>query len=108
MITLSENSLYAYVLATIFGLYLGISETVQRAVIPGYVSSDLRGTAFGIFNLVYGSSFFVSNVVFGFLWDSYSLTSAVSYSISMTIIAICGLFLLIKKYPIGNLTGNST
>ncbi len=108
MIALSENSLYAYVLATIFGLYLGISETVQRAIIPRYVSSDLRGTAFGIFNLVYGSSFFVSNVVFGFLWDSYSLTSAVFYSMSMTIIAICGLFVLIKKYPINNLTSSNT
>ncbi len=108
MITLLENSLYAYVLATVFGLYLGISETVQRAVIPRYVSPDLRGTAFGVFNLVYGASFFVSNVVFGFLWDSYSLTSAVAYSISMTIIAICGLFVLIKKYPISNLTSNST
>ncbi|MEX0640193.1 MAG: MFS transporter [Nitrosopumilaceae archaeon] len=107
MIALSQNSLYAYVLATIFGLYLGISETVQRSVIPRYVSSDLRGTAFGIFNLVYGASFFVSNVVFGLLWDSYGLTSAVSYSMSMTLIAICGMFVLIKKHPISNLTGNS-
>jgi Na+/melibiose symporter-like transporter len=30
----ADNSLYAFVLAAIFGLYIGISETVQRAVVP--------------------------------------------------------------------------
>ena len=72
MVILTGNSLYAYVLAAVFGLYMGISETLQRAVIPRYVSSELRGTAYGIYNLVIGSGFFISNVVFGFLWDEYN------------------------------------
>ncbi len=38
----ADNSLYAFVLAVVFGLYLGISETVQRAVIPKHVSPELR------------------------------------------------------------------
>ncbi|MGW8182119.1 MAG: MFS transporter, partial [bacterium] len=35
----------AYIIAAVFGLYNGIVETVQRAMIPGYVDSSLRGTA---------------------------------------------------------------
>ena len=65
-ISYAENSIYANVLAAIFGLYIGISEIVQRAVVPGYVSSELRGTAFGVYNVVLSTSFFVSNIVFGF------------------------------------------
>ena len=38
MLVLSEDIFYAYILAAIFGLYLGISETVLRAVIPRYVT----------------------------------------------------------------------
>jgi MFS family permease len=76
-ISSAENSIYAFVLAAIFGLYIGISETVQRAVVPRYVSSEFRGTAFGVYNVVLGTSFFVSNVVFGFLWDNYNLNVAV-------------------------------
>jgi len=99
MLVLSGNTLYAYVLAVIFGLYMGISETVQRAVIPGYVASELRGTAYGLYNLVIGTTFFVANVAFGFLWDNYGLTAAVSYSVITAIAAVSGMFMFIRKYP---------
>lgn len=100
MATLSADVFYAYVIAVVFGLYVGISETVQRAVVPRFVPSELRGTAFGLFNLVIGSCFFVSNVIFGFLWDNYNLHSAVSYSIVLTIIAGVAMYFFIRKYPV--------
>jgi MFS family permease len=98
MVLLSGNFIYAYVLAAVFGLYVGISETVQRAVVPRFVSSELRGTAFGLFNLVIGVCFFASNVVFGFLWDNFSLATAVSYSMTATAIAGAGMSLFVRKY----------
>jgi MFS family permease len=102
MVGLSENSHYAYLLAAIFGLYVGISETVQRAVIPRYISSDLRGTAFGLYNVVVGTSFFISNMTFGFLWDNYNLGTAITYSIIFTSTAIIGMFAFVKKYTVIN------
>ena len=98
MLILSQNTLYAYILAAIFGLYIGISETVQRAVIPMYIASELRGTAYGLYNVVIGTTFFVANVVFGFLWDNFSLTAAVSYSMITAITAVAGMFMFIKSY----------
>lgn len=98
MLVLSQNTLYAYILAAIFGLYIGISETVQRAVIPMYVASELRGTAYGLYNVVIGTTFFVANVVFGFLWDNSSLTAAVSYSMITAITAVAGMLMFIKSY----------
>jgi MFS family permease len=98
MLLFSENTFYAYILAAIFGLYMGISETVQRAVVPKYVVSELRGTAYGLYNVVIGTTFFVANVVFGFLWDNYSLDTAISYSIIMTVAAISGMFIFIMRY----------
>lgn len=94
----SKNSLYPYVFAAMFGLYLGISETVQRAIVPKYVSSELRGTAFGLFNIVIGVSFFISNVIFGFLWDSYNFSFAALYSVVLSLLAIAGMFIFLKKY----------
>jgi MFS family permease len=93
------NSLYAYVLAAVFGIYVGISETLQRAVVPRYVSSDLRGTAYGIYNVVVGIGFFASNVVFGYLWDNFNLGIAISYSMLFAFAAIAGMFIFIKKHP---------
>jgi MFS family permease len=98
MILISGNTFYAYMLASIFGLYMGISETVQRAVVPRYVISELRGTAYGLYSLVIGITFFVANVVFGFLWDNYGLDTAVYYSITVTVAAIFGMLAFIRRY----------
>ena len=97
------NALYAYILAAVFGLYIGISETLQRAVLPKYVSSELRGTAYGIYNVVAGVGFFVSNIIFGFLWDNYSLNTAILYSIILASIAIVGMFVFIRRNYISRL-----
>lgn len=98
MILLSGNAVYAYILATVFGVYMGISETVQRAVVPRYVSPELRGTAFGLYNLVVGVCFFISNILFGFLWDNYGLAAATSYSIATTAASISGMLIFVSKY----------
>jgi MFS family permease len=98
MLLFSGNTFYAYILAAVFGLYMGISETAQRAVVPKYVVSELRGTAYGLYNVVIGATFFVANVIFGFLWDNYNLDTAVSYSIIMTVAAISGMFIFIRRH----------
>lgn len=98
MAVLSQNPLSAYILALAFGIYLGIGETVQRAIIPKYVSSEMRGTAYGLYYLVAGVTFFVANVVFGFLWDAYTLNTAVTYSLVLSVGAIIGMFVFIKGY----------
>ncbi len=96
----ADNYAYAFVLAAVFGLYLGISETVQRAVIPKYVSPELRGTANGLYSLVSGVCFFVSNITFGFLWDTYGVNLAALYSLCLSLIAIIGMAIFIKKYKL--------
>ncbi len=104
LMTLSGNPLYAFVIATIYGIYMGVSETVQRAIIPRYVPVNLRGTAFGVYNLVIGVTFFASNFLFGFLWDTHGLLTALTYSIIVSSFAIFAMILFIKKYPISNIS----
>jgi MFS family permease len=99
LMAISINNLsFVYLLAVIFGLYVGISETVQRAIIPKYVSTELRGTAYGLYSLVIGAYFFVSNITFGFIWDNYNIYMAVTYSVFLSISAIIGMIVFIKKY----------
>jgi MFS family permease len=95
-----EASLYASILAAVFGIYIGISETLQRTIIPRCISSDLLGIAYGIYNLVIGSGFFVSNGAFGYLCDNFDLRIAILYSILFTSTAIVPTAAFIKKYPI--------
>jgi MFS family permease len=98
MVISINNISYACVLAGIFGLYVGISETVHRAIISKFVTSELRGTAYGLYSLVVGVCFFASNITFGFIWDNYNINVAVTYSVSLSLSAIIGMIVFIKNY----------
>lgn len=97
MILFHGNFTYAFVLASVYGLYIGITETVQRAIIPKYVDSMVTGTAYGLYNLIIGSSFFIGNIMFGYLWDTYGLTAAISFSSVFVTTAILGMIVFIKS-----------
>jgi MFS family permease len=81
----------AYVIAAVFGLYMGIVETIQRALIPRYVDSGLKGTAYGMYYLVVGTCFFVANTVVGHLWETQGLATSTMYSGVLALIAIIGM-----------------
>jgi MFS family permease len=87
----------ALLVALMFGAYVGVVETVQRALIPGYVEENLKGTAYGIYYLVVGSAFFVSNAVVGSLWEYFGSSVAAGYSIALSAVAIVAMMLFVRK-----------
>ena len=91
-----ESFFYALLVAAVYGAYLGIVETVQRALVPGCAHGDLRGTAYGLYYLVVGASFLVANTVVGALWEYVNLRAAASYSIVTSILATVGMIVLLK------------
>lgn len=54
----------------IWGLHLGMTQGLLAAMVAHAAPADLRGTAFGAFNLVSGLALLVASVVAGLLWDS--------------------------------------
>ena len=93
-----NNIIYVISIPLIYGLYVGISETVQRALISKYVSEHNRGTAFGFYGLIVGVCLLIGNVTFGFLWDNYDISIALLYSLTLATIAIITLFTFIKNF----------
>ena len=87
---------YALLIAAVYGVYFGIVETVQRALIPKYSSSELRATAYGVYYLVVGASFLVANIVVGTLWEYVGIQAAFSYSLIMSMTAVIGMATFVK------------
>jgi MFS family permease len=96
MMILSYGPGYAYITAFVCGAYAGISETLQRAVIPRYVAPEARETAYGLYNLVAGVRFFAGGITFGALWDLSGIDTASIYSIITATIASAGMVALVK------------
>ena len=86
----------ACLIAAVFGLYMGMAETVQRALIPGYVDSGLKGTAYGVYYLVVGTCFFIANTVVGRLWEAQGLEASTIYSGALALIAILGMIVFTR------------
>ena len=93
----SANVYLAYVIAVVFGVYDGIVNTITRALIPRYADSSLRGTAYGVYYLVVGSSLFVANTIIGTLWQHFGPSIAVIYSMTLSFVAIIGMVLFINR-----------
>jgi len=87
---------YALLIAIAFGVYAGIVETMQRALVPGYAESAMRGTAYGLYYLVVGMCFLVANMVVGTLWYLFGSSGAAKYSLALSATAVTGMLLFTK------------
>lgn len=59
----------------LWGLYLGLSQGLLSALVADTAPEDLRGTAFGLFNLVTGVALLIASVLAGWLWQAFGPTA---------------------------------
>jgi MFS family permease len=59
----------------LWGLYLGFSQGLLSALVADTAPEDLRGTAFGLFNLVTGMALLIASVLAGWLWQAFGPTA---------------------------------
>ena len=55
----------------LWGLHMGFTQGILAAMIADVTPPDLKGSAFGLFNLASGLSMFFASVIAGGLWDRY-------------------------------------
>ena len=53
----------------LWGVHMGATQGLLATMVAGTAPADLRGTAFGVFNLVSGVAMLASSVLAGWLWD---------------------------------------
>ena len=57
--------------AALWGLHMGLTQGLLSALVAGSAPTDMRGTAFGVFNLVCGVALLIASVLAGWLWDAF-------------------------------------
>ena len=55
----------------LWGLHMGVTQGLLATMVADTAPSDLRGTAYGFFNLVSGIAMLVASGLAGLLWDSF-------------------------------------
>jgi MFS family permease len=83
----------------LWGLYMGFSQGLLSALVADTAPEDLRGTAFGLFNLVTGAALLMASVVAGWLWYDFGPTATFSAGAVLSGLAILIMAFGIKAGP---------
>lgn len=88
ILTLSENVVFIVIGFIIYGVILGGHETIMKSAIADLTIFKKRGTAYGIFNSIYGLAFFVGSSLIGILYDKFSVNIIILFTLITEIISI--------------------
>jgi MFS family permease len=81
----------AWALFGVYGIFFGLTEGSERALIADLVAPERRGTAFGWYNLAIGLGALPASLIFGYVWDRAGPTAAFTMGAALALIAALGL-----------------
>jgi MFS family permease len=81
-----------WALFLIYGIYFGLTEGVEKALVADLVPKEKRGTAFGFYNLAFSITVFPASLLFGAIWTTFGAEAAFLIS---AIISVCAAILLL-------------
>ncbi len=96
-ITVFSSSLYLAVGGVIiWGIVMGIHETIMKSAIADITPLKKRGTGYGIFNSAYGVAMFIGSAVMGLIYD-FSIPLVIILSVIIEAVSVFVLILLRKE-----------
>jgi len=82
----------AWALFAVYGLFFGLTEGTEKALVADLVPAARRGTAFGWFNFAIGIAALPASLIFGVVWDRMGPAAAFSMGAALAALATVGLF----------------
>ncbi len=87
----------AWALFAVYGLYFGLTEGVEKALVADLVPPERRGTAFGWYNLAIGVGALPASLLFGVLWDRWGSATAFDFGALLALVAAVGMAIVAPK-----------
>ncbi len=81
----------AFIGAGLWGLHMALTQGLMAKLVADTAPANLRGTAFGIFNLVSGGALLLASIVAGALWGAYGAAATFWAGAGFAAIAALGL-----------------
>lgn len=78
----------------LWGLHMGLTQGLLATLVADAAPAELRGTAFGVFNLVSGVALLAASIIAGALWDAIGPRGTFFAGAAFTTLAIAGMLAL--------------
>lgn len=83
----------------LWGLHMGFTQGLLATLIADTAPPELRGSAYGVFNLLAGLAALVASVLAGALWDSFGPQATFLAGAGFTAVALFGLAIVRRRVP---------
>ena len=94
----AAHQISVWVLFLVYGIYFGLAEGAEKALVADLVEPEQRGTAYGLYNLAFGITVFPASLMMGIIWDWKGPTTAFLVSAILGATAAMLLLLLVKPH----------
>ncbi|GLC27940.1 MFS transporter [Roseisolibacter agri] len=89
---------HVWALVGVYGLFFGLTEGAEKALVADLVEPHARGTAFGWYHLTVGLAALPASLVFGVIWDRRGAPAAFLTGAALALVAS---LLLVLTVPAG-------
>ncbi|WP_240480759.1 MFS transporter, partial [Curvibacter sp. PAE-UM] len=84
----SDRGLFVWGGVVLWGLHMAMTQGLLATMVADTAPADLRGTAFGMFNLVSGLSMLLASALAGLLWDQWGAASTFVAGAAFCVVAL--------------------
>ena len=88
---LAQQRLVFWLGVGLWGLHMALTQGLLATMIANAAPPDLRGTAFGMFNLVCGVAMLLASGLAGWLWDRFGAPTTFAAGMAFSALALAGL-----------------
>lgn len=81
----------------LWGVHMGMTQGLLATMVADTAPTDLRGTAYGFFNVVCGTALLVASGIAGWLWDAYSAPVTFATGAGFAVVAMLALSLRLRR-----------
>ncbi len=92
----ATTQLHIWLLFAFYGLFYGLTEGVEKALLVDIVAPAERGGAFGWYNFAVGIGALPASLIFGYIWQRFSAQAAFGFGAALALLAAMLLVLLVQ------------
>ncbi len=93
---------HAWALFAVYGIYFGLTEGVEKALVADFSPLHLRGSSFGLYHLMLGLGAFPASLLFGLVWQKFGSAAAFGMGAGFALLASIMLSFLTVRKPAGD------
>ncbi|MDX1675071.1 MAG: MFS transporter [Longimicrobiales bacterium] len=93
---LADQPWHAWALFGVYGLFYGLTEPTEKALVASLAPSESRARAFGAYHFAIGVAALPASVIFGVVWETIGVAAAFGLGAALAVVAGVGLPVVVR------------